>query len=531
MASPEVSFMDAVRERYGAPDDSAAYSAESFLVGEASRRRNKKWELVGMEKTRQKQADHSKLVHVVLRGMNITVAESTTGELAQAALHRLEEVDLSENFQLTIREVGRMAQHLPALKVLQLSHSPELFPVGTAEISASPFESLLVAPHLRKLVLNHVGVQSIWQLRAVVQLPLLEELHLDNNGIKRLALFVDDNEEKTAHRILHEANKNDNNSGNDIKSGWFPAVNTLSLAQNELSSWGLESGLQESIGTAFPGLKRLFLTSNRMPNLSITRACASIVPHGGGNKRGDGDTSDGSLVDYAYLQPLELLCLNENPTITDACTLDAVRYLCPHLTTFRITYSAIFPQWNETLGRMYVVASLPSITTLNRGQVRAKERMDSEIFYIQRGMAAEQKQQVGEAQDGSQSKVTQETLRYPLLDVLREKHKDVITVIYREGETASHDGTMHMMLNIVLRCDGFEDTHKRVPSSMSVGKLKALVRAVYSVAPSHQHLSFVSGDAGVVEAPTQLDNELQSLSFYGMCDRAIVLVVDTSLRS
>nr|CCC89736.1 unnamed protein product [Trypanosoma congolense IL3000] len=410
-----------------------------------------------------------------------------------------------------MQEVSLMARCLPVLTVLQLSHSPDLFRHTAKQIQ---HKQLLSAPNLRKLVLNHVGVRSIWQMRAVVLLPMLEELHLDNNGIERLVLFADD--EKVAYQAFQQSRKTSDNTDSE-RCEWFPKVNTLSLAQNELSSWGSDSGLEEVITEAFPGLKRLFLTGNRMPNLSIGTDSSNIT---------EDFKSDLASLDYAYLRPLELLCVNENITLTDTCTLDAVRILCPHLTTFRITYSTMFPQWNETLGRMYVVASLPTVTTLNRGQVRAKERLDSEIFYIQRGMAARQQKEQGQETGNA----PQGTLHYPLLDVLREKHKDVITVIYREGETASHDGTMHMMLNVTLRCDGFEETKKRVPSSMTVGKLKALVRAVYSVAPSDQQLSFMSGDKGVVEPPTKLDNELQSLSFYGMCDGAVIFVLDTSLR-
>ncbi|KAG8347283.1 Ubiquitin like domain [Trypanosoma vivax] len=507
-----ISFLEAIRDRYGAPDDSDAYDAEAFLVGDAKLRRNKKWELVGMEKTRQKQANHSKLVHVVLRGSGVTRAESVDGELEAAALNRLEEVDLSENAQLSMHEVGLIARRLPALCVLQLSHSAELLPrVSRLRLSGA----LLVAPKLRKLVLHHVGLRSLWQLRSLVDLPTLEELHLDSNAISRLVLFASEEEE---HESSSMANSVENVEDNDNR-GWFPTVTTLSLAHNELSSWGVESGLSVAVPVAFPALTRLFLTGNRLPNLLPTKYGEEAVHHEGANARDA----------FAYMRPLELLCVNENPTITDPRTLDALREMCPCMHTFRITYGCLFPQWNDTLGRMFVVASLPSITTLNRGQVRPKERTDSEIFYVQRGLAAQEQEQRKEPD--TEAKVANTTvLSYPLLEALREKHKDVIMAIYREGETASHDGTSHMMLHLTLRCDGFEEAKKKVPSSLTVGKLKALVRAVFSVTPDNQRLAFTTGDSGVVESPVALDNELQSLAFYGVCDGAVVIVTDTSLR-
>ncbi|PWU95129.1 tubulin-specific chaperone E [Trypanosoma cruzi] len=510
MVSPVISFMDAIRSRYGSPDESELYDADALLVGDSSCRRNKKWELVGMEKTRMKQADHTRLVHVVLRGMNITAAERAEGELAAAALNRLQEVDISENPSLSMREIGIIACHLPALTVLQLSDNPDLLLFEAASTTVTPIKPLLMSAQLRKLVLHNVGLRSIWQLRVLVDLPALEELHLEKNNVRSLKLLTEAEEASTPHI---QANAESTGNRSDC---CFPNVTTLSLAQNELASWGRESGLNETLTTAFPRLTKLFLTGNRMTNLyddDIT-ATNSIT------------TAAAGCGEYAYLWPLELLCVNDNKTINDPRTLETLRKLCPHLHTFRITYSAMFPQWNESLGRMYVVASLPGITTLNRGQVRPKERLDSEIFYVQRGLAAKQQEQ----KQQSEKQVEWVLPHYPLLETLQAKHKDVIMAIYREGETASHDGITHMMLHLNIFCDGFENVKKTVPSSMTVGKLKALIRAVFGVAPSNQRVSFFSGDDAVIERATELDNELQSLAFYGVSDGALVRVVDTSLR-
>ncbi|KAH9599072.1 Ubiquitin domain [Trypanosoma melophagium] len=505
MTAGATSFLDALRSRYGAPDDRDAYAPDAFLVGAG--RRSKSWELVGMDAARRRQGDHARLEHIVLRAMDVSVGEHKPGEVAAAALHRLREVDLSENPKLRLAEVAAIVQHLPALNVLQLSDTPELLhpqeEASVEGVGGRVLPRVLASTHLTKLVLHNVGLRSIWQLRALVDLPALEELHLDRNGIQRLTLFADGENMPSNHTCTEKENNHVENHY------WFPHVTTLSLAQNELSSWGPESGLKEVLTTAFPLLTKLFLTGNRMPNL---QKCEE--PKGDANE-------------YAYLRPLELLCVKDNSTITDPCTLDALRELCPHLHTFRITYSSLFPQWNETLGRMYVVASLPTITTLNRGQVRPKERLDSEIFYVQRGLASLKDQQQEQEQQQQQKDMKP---CYPLLDVLREKHKDTILAIHCDGETASQDGITHVMLHLTIRCDGFEDVQKRVPSSISVGKLKALIRVIFSVAPSDQQLSFFTGDSGVVERATELDNEIQSLAFYGVCDGAVVKVVNTSLR-
>ena len=148
---------------------------------------------------------------------------------------------------------------------------------------------------------------------------------------------------------------------------------------------------------------------------------------------------------------------------------------------------------------MMVIATLPNITTLNRAKVRPKERVDSELFYVQRELSE------------TNEEVRQE--QYPFTAALREKHKDVVLALLREGETASSGA--HIMLDLRFRCDGFEDVRKTVPSSLQIGKLKALIRTVFGIDVNYQVLGYWSEDAAAVTAATPLYTELQSLGHFG----------------
>ncbi|EPY29227.1 hypothetical protein STCU_04661 [Strigomonas culicis] len=224
------------------------------------------------------------------------------------------------------------------------------------------------------------------------------------------------------------------------------------------------------------------------------------------------------------------------------------RYRHSLLRTFRISYAYIMPSWNETLKRMFVIASLPSITLLNRASIRRKERTDSELFYLQRGLAQQQQQQQG-GEDAAQPQQP----RYPLLPLLLEQYKDVVLSVYTEGSTASSAGATHIMLTVTLvvtnqfvatgsgaqqkgkpkATNAPFQVQKTLPSSLTIAQLKALVKATFQIDLMHQKLAYVNkGEAqsGAAEQPVELTQESQSLGYYGVSDGAVVHITDTSLR-
>ncbi|CCW61455.1 unnamed protein product [Phytomonas sp. EM1] len=567
----EVSFLDALRSRYGT-DDIETYDPSAFLVGVGGKS-NKKWELLGMEKTRLKQACYDRLIHVVLRDTEMTVAvkqaevfnkedvgrdigvkdaiSSPKDQLQAACMVRLQELDLSRNPKFPFTELVKLVRYFPSLETLQISDSPELLVAAqglTLTVPHTPPELALISTRITKLVLNNTGFKSVYALRALVELPVLQELHLDSNNIESYRLF-ETNEEETIFRSSWSSSRDD-----AALLSWlrFPKVTTLSLAHNKLHSWASED-LSEALISAFPALTHLYLTDNQMPDLILPQ---EVVQQ---NEEATLQTLQtnhaNTFAEYTFLKPLKLLCLKDNSTLTDPRTIDAIRVLCRCLEVFRITYSTLFPHWNDTLSRMYVVASLPTINLLNRGQVRPKERLDSEIFYIQRGLAkreaehqdkckTEQLTPEVEADGAVAPLVAIGEPNYLLLDFLFEKHKDVVLSIYREGTTASTDGSSHIMLNVTLQCENnfksiggnsgnydiFNTVQKTLPSNLTIAKLKSIIRIVFQIDPINQVLSFKSGDTGVLDTAIAMDNEQQTLAYFGVSNGSKIIVRDTSVR-
>lgn len=535
---PTVSFIDAVKQRYGSADDNTEEP-----LGEAFAQ-DKKWLFVGVQQTRVKQSRHDRLTLVVLRNCGINVAmhepSATTAagggpkELQEANMVRLEELDLSENTALSLTEVGKLVPYLPRLATLQLCSIPDLLQM------APPATAALSSSHLSKLVLNNTGFRSLAQLRALVELPQLKELHLDSNKLTSLDVVVAPPPASPGPAEGMAAN--DSGAGAAAGEVVFPHVTTLSLAHNELSDW---RAIGVAVAQVFPALTQLYLTDNKLedlvlPETLVARAAAGVTL--------TAELEDGGVLQlYRYLRPLTLLCLKDNATLCNTSTVDAVRILCPQLATFRITYSTLLPTWNEASSRMYVVAALPTITLLNRGTVRAKERLDSELLYIQRGLL---QRQMDEESRGGANKVSDSAtaaplprIAYPLVDVLKEKHKDVVLAIQRDGDTATTTGASYVMITVTFHfVNGYAaaattsssspmTTHtSTLPSTLTVAKLKALVQKVFQVQPVNQRLSYRSGDDGVLELQTPLDNELETLRYYGVSDGSIIYVEDASLR-
>ncbi|KAG5508352.1 hypothetical protein JIQ42_08277 [Leishmania sp. Namibia] len=535
-----VSFVDAVKQRYGSADD----DAEEPLG--AAFGHSGKWQFVGAQQARAQQSRHDRLTLVVLRNCGISVAMhepsaaaavgELTNELREVNMIRLEELDLSENTALSLTEVGKLMPYLPSLATLQLCDIPELL------LMAPPATAALSSSHLSKLVLNNTGFRSLAQLRALVEVPQLKELHLDANKLTSLDVGIAPPSGSPGTAEMAVSNSAVGAAAGEVI---FPHITTLSLAQNELTNW---RALGAAIMQVFPALTQLYLTDNKLNDLVLPEA---IVARAAAGEALTAELEDGGVLQpYRYLRPLTLLCLKDNATLCSPSTVDAVRILCPQLTTFRITYSTLLPTWNETNSRMYVVAALPTITLLNRGTVRPKERLDSELFYIQRGLLQRQMDQEAlggvDNADASARATTPPRIPYPLVDVLREKHKDVVLAIQRDSDTVmTMPGAGCVMLSVTLffangyasappnsssSSDPMATQTQRLPSTLTVAKLKSLIQKLFHIKPANQRLSYRSGDNGVLEVKTPLSNELETLGYYGVSDGAIIYVEDTSLR-
>lgn len=214
-----VAFLTALAGRYGAVDETE-YAADAFLVGKKGRRQ-KEWVMVGLEDTRVKQANHSKLTVVSLPETDIDRAEDAAGDLQKAELIRLQDLDLSRNTALSeCTEITKIVAAMPRLRELQLNG----IKFGTLEIDPAWFG-------IETLTLNNTGLG--WaSLRPLAEMPNLRSLHFESNAVDKL--------ESPTFR--------------------FERVEVLNLGNNALSDWDF----LPVIGAQCPAMQELRVHGNQL---------------------------------------------------------------------------------------------------------------------------------------------------------------------------------------------------------------------------------------------------------------------------
>ena len=619
--SKPISFLDALAERYGS-EDTTEYEANAFLVGFGGRnaKNNKKWEMVGMEKTRKQQSQHGRLQTIVLKDAMVAVPEATAGEIKEAQLSRATEVDLSGNFELSVADIEVIVASVPNLQLLQLNRIPllltaaeranmqarliaegriEIVPkVGAkdatavemvakvipalpsaflnappaAESDAAPVpipgigSRLLTAtwPNITQLVLNGTGLTSLLPLRGLT-LARCEEIHLDMNNIS--ALFP-------------SSEVTDGGASSSLRSQFAGLANVkiVSLALNQLATWAGDSGLHLLRVHAFPKLTSLFVGGNPLPNLPLRELEALPAA----TEATDADVDECAPMAHlrALLANLVALDISDCAAADDyVTTLAALARFAPAVAALRVSYEALFADKKlfptESIARNLTIASLPGLATLNRAAVRPKERVDAELYYVQRavsempelraqrfaveaaaadsgalpapataaevaamtfaeltaGFPSSSADEKDNEEGSAEALIAKAVAAYPRYFELRQLYRHVIISQQRGGGAGDGSGAggNGFMIDVTIRADAFADQHKRLPASLTIQKAKALAAALFSgLDASQMELSFwvTAGRGDNVAIPLVLDNDMQSLGFYGVPSGATLKIRD-----
>lgn len=342
----------------------------------------------------------------------------------------------------------------------------------------------------------------------------------------------------------------------------FPALKELNLSFNNLTTLDQDAEMVRFFELDTPKLTSLNLTGNK---IAISNNSNNSV----------------KVENDSYLSRLDVLYLAENPMIVSTnyssssasstsvtvveeplAALEWLRVRCPKVKSLRVTYQDFFglPSYrsdeqqqeqltlsntkrptsslSEVQQRSLVIAAMTQIETLNSGPVRAKERLDAEMSYLQ---VAKAKKGQAEQQNSSTSSTSASSATnrffpwklFPLLDFLAEKHKNVIltslnndgksgsnitanglatgsalaytlkltfkvlTEEVREIKTGASSQQQHQqkeelvspprVIRTVSKIPMAEDVTRTVPGNMTVGKLKSFIAAIYpSVASAAQ---------------------------------------------
>jgi len=177
---------------------------------------------------------------------------------------------------------------------------------------------------------------------------------------------------------------------------------------------------------------------------------------------------------------------------------------------------------DEETVRQLVIARVSSLTSLNGSIVTETERKWAEIDYLK----------THGAEYLALADIEDEKKRCEARDAFMAAHNRYEEVVRKHGEPQKGEGVVvdttlkSSLMKLKVRSPdliGSAETVKKVPSSMTVAKLRALLRRVYKKTAGSAPLDlFLLGQESQTEV--RLDNDLRELSFYSVCEGDTLLV-------
>jgi hypothetical protein len=341
----------------------------------------------------------------------------------------------------------------------------------------------------------------------------------------------------------------------------FPLLQSLSLAANKLHDMGpvptnvsirpayhrihtinlhdcaiTQAATLEAIDLNMPNLKELCLASNNLCFLATRTTGLS-----GFAQLTSFDASNCQLTDwrsFATLPLLETLHLDGNPMLT----LEPVQGF-PTLTTLSLSGTAM-RTWQEldvllpfgikalklrmtpltsTMGaaeaRYLTISRLPALEMLNSTWISLKERTDAErryVHYVARELVWKEPTEVWRD--------------HPQYRGLLEQHPDWH---HDSSSDARHPSMATHAINVTIRsmaaasCS-MEALHKRLPSTITVGRVKALCARAFGLDADLQILHVMENGAAF---PTPLDDDEHTLAYFGVTDGSDILMNEVDLEA
>ncbi|CAL8109764.1 unnamed protein product [Orchesella dallaii] len=253
-------------------------------------------------------------------------------EILQKHLLSVREIDISRNKLQDLQEVGKILEYAPKAVHFNLGFND----LSSSSIPASSQFPVVDSLTCLILVGTNIKWQTVWFL--LQHAKNISELHLSLNGFDQIQLCD-----------AEPSNDSAGSSGASYKT--FESVKKLMFDDNPISSWEEISKL----GDVFPSLEHLSLTS-----------CPLVkIPQDGGSK----------------FKALTTLWLS-NCLISDMVDVENLKYF-PLLTDIRITGVPFLKDLPDETRRQQLIALLPTIQTLNRGQhITEDERETAERNFI-----------------------------------------------------------------------------------------------------------------------------------------------------
>jgi len=456
-----VNFLTALRDRYGLEAvDGGIDEKEMFILGPGQRQTAV--EMVGAEKLNLRQSKFSDLLDVSLRQALVSGA-GADGDIGDVS-SRIRDLNLSANLISTWAEVARITSQLPQLYALNISDNRIN---AVSDTFNNDMNSAFLG--LRILFANRMAYEWRDIVQCCAMWPQLQQLHVCFNDVR---IIENPLPSMAALTLLNLEGNNIENWESVVALGVLPSLHTLILTGCGITEIRFPQSADDDMSDnsttpLFPELRELTLIDNKISDwLSISEL----------NK----------------LSKLEQLSFRANPLLK--------------ANPGNINY-------NEDTLRYLIIARISRLTFLNRSEIEVQDRRGAELDYLK--MFGLVWKKAGGDQDNEKNNPDSAfTLLHPRYAQLITKYgppEDSELVV----KTSALKNAL-LTLTFVCQQSTKPPLTKKIPQSMTIAKLRAMVMRLYSADPHSLVVTYSSPLAPGQDF--QLDHDMREISYYAMLD-------------
>jgi hypothetical protein len=190
-------------------------------------------------------------------------------------------------------------------------------------------------------------------------------------------------------------------------------------------------------------------------------------------------------------------------------------------TSLRLTHIPLFAGKGASEVRPEVIARIARLEMFNGSGIPPRERGDAEKAYLRRML----RDKTAAAEDVNL--LSEFEVTHPRFSELNERYADELLPMGASGTTGLASMASEMISvtfhNLVYSSNGsMEPTQKNIPCSLTVEKVRLIVKQLFGVEPQQQILSIRLYKNAVV--PTIMDEDSATLRYFGAIDGSDIFI-------
>lgn len=190
-------------------------------------------------------------------------------------------------------------------------------------------------------------------------------------------------------------------------------------------------------------------------------------------------------------------------------------------TSLRLTHIPLFAGKGASEVRPEVIARISRLEVFNGSSVPPRERVDAEKAYLRRMMRDKS------TIEDDVNRLGEFQMAHPRYEELHERYADELLPMGATGSTGLASMASEMISvtfhNLVYSSNGsMEPTQKNIPASLTVEKVRLIVKQLFGVEPQQQILSIRLYKNAVV--PTIMDEDSATLRYFGAIDGSDIFI-------